>query len=163
MNTKEFVQAIRRIIKEEVQKTVKQEIQVLLSESRTVDTTIKDVYEPRVTVKPKQAKPQRTFSKNPLLNELLNETAPMSKHDSYIQESYMQESAVDINYNDHDEWPTMKNMSAMSNKISAASMIPTTDTEGRPIANVHIPEEVANALTKDYSALMKAINKKKGN
>jgi hypothetical protein len=41
-------------------------------------------------------------------------------------------------------------------------MVPTTDTEGRPVQNVHVPEEVASALTRDYSSLMKAINKKKG-
>lgn len=162
MNTKEFVQAIRQIIKEEVQKTVKQEIQVLLNESRTVDTSLVDMIEPRVKTQPRQVKSQRTFSKNPLLNEILNETAPMSK-DSYIQESFMNDSVAQVNYNDHDEWPTMRNMSNMSNKIGVASMIPTTDTEGRPMANVQVPEEVANALTKDYSSLMKAINKKKGN
>jgi hypothetical protein len=50
MNTKEFVQAIRQIIKEEVQKTVKQEIQVLLSESKTIDTSLVDIIEPRVKV-----------------------------------------------------------------------------------------------------------------
>jgi N-acetylglucosamine-6-phosphate deacetylase len=75
----------------------------------------------------------------------------------------MQETVAEVNYNDHSEWPTMRNMSGMSNKIGVASMLPTTDTEGRPLNNVHVPEEVANALTKDYSALMKAINKKKGN
>jgi len=162
MNTKEFVQAIRQIIKEEVQKTVKQEIQVLLSESKTVDTSLVDMVEPRVKTQPRQVKSQRTFSKNPLLNEILNETAPLSKHDSYIQESFMNEPVAEVSYNDYDEWPTMRNMTPMSNKIGVASMIPTTDTEGRPVANVHVPEEVANALTKDYSALMKAINKKKG-
>jgi hypothetical protein len=163
MNTKEFVQAIRRIIKEEVQKTVKQEIQVLLSESKTIDTSLVDIIEPRVKPQPRKTQTQRTFSKNPLLNEILNSTAPMSIHDSYLQESFMTDSFAEINYNDHDEWPTMRNMSGMSNKIGVASMLPTTDTEGRPVHNVHVPEEVANALTKDYSALMKAINKKKGN
>jgi CRISPR/Cas system-associated endonuclease/helicase Cas3 len=163
MNTKEFVQAIRQIIKEEVQKTVKREIQVLLSESKTIDTSLTDIVEPRVKVQPRKPQPQRTFSKNPVLNEILNSTAPMSKHDSYIQESFMQETVAEVNYNDHSEWPTMRNMSGMSNKIGVASMLPTTDTEGRPLNNVHVPEEVANALTKDYSALMKAINKKKGN
>jgi hypothetical protein len=158
MNTKEFVQAIRQIIKEEVQKTVKQEIQVLLSESKTIDTSLVDIIEPRVKVQPRKTQPQRTFSKNPVLNEILNSTAPMN-----LQESYMTDSVAEVNYNDHDEWPTMRNMSGISNKIGVASMIPTTDTEGRPLANVHVPEEVANALTKDYSALMKAINKKKGN
>jgi hypothetical protein len=50
----------------------------------------------------------------------------------------------------------------ISNKGSVSNMIPTTDTEGRPLQNAHVPKEVANALTRDYSSLMKAINKKKG-
>ena len=160
MTTKEFVQAIRRIIQEEVQKTVRKEIQVMLNESRTVDTSIKDVYEPRINVKPRPAKQPKTYSKNPMLNDILNETSPMRGDGNYITETF---AAPDIDYNDFNEWPSMRNApSMMSGRMGAVSMIPTTDTEGRPVQNVQVPEEVANALTRDYSSLMKAINKKKG-
>lgn len=160
MTTKEFVQAIRRIIQEEVQKTVRKEIQVMLNESRTVDTSLKDVFEPRVNVKPRPAKQQKTYSKNPLLNDLLNETSPMRGDGNYIAEAF---AAPEVDYNDYNEWPSMRSApSMMAGKMGAVSMLPTTDTEGRPLQNVQVPDEVANALTRDYSSLMKAINKKKG-
>lgn len=158
MTSKEFAQVIRRIVQEEVQRTVRKEIQVMLNESKnnTFESKITDHFEPRVNVKPRPAKQPKQYSKNPMLNELLNETAPMQRDGNYITEAF---AAPDINYNDYDEWPSMRSMPAPR---TAASMIPTTDTEGRPIHNVHVPEEVASALTRDYSSLMKAINKKKG-
>jgi hypothetical protein len=56
----------------------------------------------------------------------------------------------------------MRNMSniGMSSAPSAASVAPRTDIDGRPVTE--LAPEVEQALTRDYSALMKAINKKKG-
>jgi hypothetical protein len=162
MTSKDFVQAIRRIIQEEVQKTVRKEIQVVLNENKSnfIDTSIHDSFVPGLKTKTKQSKQPKAYSKNPMLNDLLNETSPMRGDGNYIAESFAGSS---IDYNDFNEWPSMKNMSSMmSNRGSVSNMIPTTDTEGRPIQNAHVPEEVANALTRDYSSLMKAINKKKG-
>ena len=48
--------------------------------------------------------------------------------------------------------------------VNVNSMLPTTDLNGQPIrvnAN-EIPDDVANALTKDYRALMTAIKKRNG-
>ena len=162
MTSKEFVQSIRRIIQEEVQKTVRKEIQVMLNEAKNTsfESKITDHFEPRVNVKPRPAKQTKTYSKNPMLNELLNETSPMRGDGNYITEAF---AAPEVDYNDYNEWPSMRNApSMMTGRMGATSMIPTTDTEGRPVQNVHVPEEVANALTRDYSSLMKAINKKKG-
>jgi hypothetical protein len=87
---------------------------------------------------------KKTFVKNSMLNEMLNETM-----------------------NDG-EW---KNMDAQfgSNQAQAWSgretttVAPTQDIDGRPVDTSN--PEVANvmdAITKDYSQLMKAIDKKKG-
>ena len=51
--------------------------------------------------------------------------------------------------------------------MSPKSIIPSVDTEGRKIdvtklASTEAGAAVVNAITKDYSALMKAIDKKKG-
>lgn len=162
MTSKEFIQSIRRIIQEEVQKTVRKEIQVLLSESKSnfIDTSIYDPLVTELKTRPRPTKKTKTYSKNTLLNDLLNETSPMQSDGNYITESV---TSAGVDYADYNEWPSMKNASSlMSNKVNSTSMLPTTDTEGRPLQNVHVPEEVANALTRDYSSLMKAINKKKG-
>jgi hypothetical protein len=164
MTTKEFVQAIRKIIQEEVQKSVRKEIQVMLNESNNqtfVQTNIDpiDFKTESLRVKPRPAKALKQYSKNPMLNDILNETSPLKGDSNYLAEVF----GSNVDYNNYDEWPTMRSTpTAMSGKMGVANMIPTTDTEGRPVQNTHVPEEVASALTRDYSALMKAINKKKG-
>ena len=65
-----------------------------------------------------------------------------------------------IDYNDFSEWPTMQR--GVSPSMKTKSVLPATDLEGRPVNPDNLPDEVVNALTKDYSALMKAIDKKKG-
>lgn len=158
MNSKDFIQALRKVIREEVQTAVRTEINNILNEQTTKPAaTKKPLY--TETYKPKKpAAVKKQFTANPTLNELLNETAGFTNEGP---RAYMEES---VNYNDFSEWPTMP-----TNRISKApaSMIPTVDAEGRRVdtsklAQTEAGQAVVQALTKDYSALMKAIDKKKG-
>jgi hypothetical protein len=88
---------------------------------------------------------QKTFIKNPMLNDMLNEVA------------------------DSGEWRNLNDTQFSSNQAQSfmqggsTSVAPTVDIDGRPIDTSN--PEVANvmgAITKDYSQLMKAIDKKKG-
>ena len=57
----------------------------------------------------------------------------------------------------------MSSMMGINRPASPSSMIPTKDSDGRAVdMNAVMNSGVGNALTKDYSGLMKAINKKKG-
>ena len=92
---------------------------------------------------PSVSKP-KSFIKNPMLNELLNET-----HQS-------------------GEWRSMdaqfgSNQAQAWSGRESTTAAPTQDIDGRPVDTTN--PEVANvmgAITKDYSQLMKAIDKKKG-
>ena len=44
---------------------------------------------------------------------------------------------------------------------SVQEMLPTTDPEGRPLRTQNIPDAVTKALTRDYTELVKGMNKKK--
>tara|TARA_B110000483_G_C18144707_1_gene522933 strand:+ start:366 stop:842 length:477 start_codon:yes stop_codon:yes gene_type:complete len=87
---------------------------------------------------------QKTFIKNPMLNEMLNEVA------------------------DSGEWRNLNDSNSFTSNqaqgfIQGNSALPTTDIDGRPIDTSN--PEVANvmgAITKDYSQLMKAMDKRKG-
>ena len=73
--------------------------------------------------------------------------------------AYLEEQ---IDYNDFSEWPTMQS------KPTPSMPAVVTDVDGRRVdikqlASTAEGEAVVNALTRDYSQLMKAINKKKGN
>lgn len=142
MNSKDFIVALRKVIREEVQAAVRNEFKQINEQ------TVRQPQQPSYTesYKPKPVA-KKQFTNNSMLNDLLNETAGFSAEGPMVD------------YNDFNEWPTMGNYGMTARQPQFT--IPSTDLEGRPVTNV--PEEVVHNLTKDYSALMKAIDKKKGN
>ena len=93
------------------------------------------------------------YTKNKSLNDVLNETVGLSKKQN-------------------SEYPTMGNGIFDSNKMTELLGYGQTEEVKRDMVAVdtikkagmsvdQVPEHVTNALTKDYSALMKALNKKK--
>ena len=143
MKAKTFENLIRKIVREEIDyalrwelKTLKEdlrdEIKPTITEhkerlvevpntpqqpmSETIKTSLREKIMGKKTLKP------QSFTNNPALNDLLNETA---------QGDTNTESAI-----------------APSNPVAM-------ETAG-------MPKEVADAVTRDYSGLMKAIAKKKG-
>lgn len=171
MNSKDFIQALRKVIREEVRSAVREELSIIgetISESRNTNSRNTTVKQSVIASKPAINKPQyktntvkKPYVNNPMLNDILNETAgfPGEGPRAYIEEQ--------INYNDFSEWPTMNRSAAPRMQSNPTAMLPTTDTEGRRIdtsklAETESGQAVVQALTKDYSALMKAIDKKKG-
>lgn len=157
MNSKEFLRTLRTIIREEVQDTVRAELkkfQSVITESKSTKvpaTKYVDTYKPA----PKSTQQKKQFVKDSLLNDLLNETSGFSGTGPM---AYLDEQ---IDYNDQTEWPTMN--------ASIAPRVPQVmvDNTGRAVnmkelAQTEAGAAVVDALTKDYSALMKAIDKKKG-
>lgn len=142
MKSSEFLQSLRKIIREEVQTAVSSALQKHgIIQEQVVPSTYTESYKPPV---PKAKKtPAKQFVKDPVLNQLLNETTAISS----------------IDYNDYDEWPTMP----MTNMIGSRNIQPqvVSDINGNTVPLNTLPDSVANALTKDYSQLMKAIDAKK--
>jgi hypothetical protein len=153
MNSKEFIKVLRGVIREEVQLAVRTEMKKLLTEDKTnYKKTITHglELEQMASLQSSKRQDRKTFSKNPMLNDLLNETATLPT----------------------DEWTTMNFRSEMAQAFGGMPsagdsnipfVAPNTDLDGRPVnmANEQVAATV-NAMTKDYSALMKAIDKKKG-
>lgn len=86
----------------------------------------------------------KTFTKNSMLNEMLNET---------MQDGERRNMDAQFGSNQAQAWSGRE----------TTTVAPTQDIDGRPVDTSN--PEVANvmgAITKDYSQLMKAIDKKKG-
>jgi len=151
-----LITLIREIVKQEVQKEVKQifineGVKSFAQKSSTVDDSAMEVLPKR---KPKPKK-EVTYTKNPVLNDILNETARAGEMDEY---------------------PTMGGETFDSTKMAEAmgygnTMMAGNDEDKRKMgaaqtaasAGVNpseVPEDVMNALTKDYRGLMKAIDEK---
>ena len=143
MKAKTFENLIRKIVREEIDYSLRREIKSLKEDLRDElkPTIIEQKEKVEVSNTPKNSlkekimgkKPikKHNFTKNTALNDLLNETA--------MGDTNTQTGHAPVN---------------LSEPFATGTPMPT-DTTG-------IPPEVANAVTRDYSGLMKAISKKKG-
>lgn len=132
MNAKSFFGKIREIIREEIEYALENKINEQ-SVSRMVET--KTTHQPKKSVK-------KSISSNDFSNiqDLLNETR------SSLQES--------MEYDD--EMVFTSDMAKNFNSVHQNNVIPNG------YSKEDISEEVMSALTKNYSALMKKIDEKKG-
>lgn len=160
MNSKDFIQALRKVIREEVTVAVRNELKnfdTVITESKKKEVAkYTDTINPTKPTQRPVAKQPKQYVSNPMLNDILNETSGFTGEGPQV---YLEES---IDYNDMSEWPTMN----MGGRMPSAPAI-LTDVDGRRVdtaqlASTEAGAAVVNALTKDYSALMKAIDKKKG-
>ena len=147
MKAKTFENLIRKVVREEIDYSLRREIKSLKEDLRDelkptiVEQKEKIVEVPRTQQtslkekimgkQPLKQHVKQNFSQNSTLNDLLNETA-----------------AGDTNTQ------TGNAPVSLAQPFATGAPLPM-DTTG-------IPNEVANAMTRDYSGLMKAIAKKKG-
>jgi len=141
--------AVREVVREEVKAAINEELDIkkpsTTTEFSNVMSHAEDLFNPKETGK-------SSFAKNPVLNAALNETA--------------------------DSWKTMGNKTlkgsdAGGGRTGLAAIMgmqsPDQAFGGKPTAqqmipndrkHIEVPQEVEKALTRDYSDLMKVINKK---
>ena len=145
-----LVGIIKEIIKREVQKEVQK---IFISEGMKAMSSkpngINDV--PEVLPKPKHK--EVSYTKNPMLNKVLNETAQQNEFEEYptmgggtYDTSKMTEM---LGYG----W-------AFGNPEAKRQSIGITTAQAAGVDPDKVPEDVMKALTKDYSGVMKALDKK---
>ena len=147
---------LRNIIELVVRKEVKKQLsEIFINEEKEISLS-ETISKP----KPKKVikKPKKQYTKNTALNEVLNNTKPLGTSDI-------------------DEYPTLgggvlgsDNMAEVlgygdlgrgQNKERAREMAAVDSIKKAGVSVDQVPEDVQNALTRDYSGLMKAINNKK--
>jgi len=143
MKTSKLVSLIKEVVKQEVKKQI---TDILINETNIPKT--------KPVVKRKKVKEQK-FSDNPTLNKILNETANSPKEmEEYptlgggtFDSSRMTEMLGYGSGMGNDE---VKREVAAAGTLKSAGMNPEA-----------APEHLKNALTRDYTDLMKAIDKNK--
>ena len=152
MDTKSFVKILRKVIREEVSKAVKQALNENKISDRTVinhGINLSDIAENPMPNRPYAKK--KKFAKKEMLNDLLTETAISGDFASII-----------------DGPPTsmMEDYPQMGPTRTAGMVAPNTPMTGinGEAVKAATPqlEAVQNALMKDYSSIIKAIDKKNG-
>ena len=175
MKKQELIKIIESVVRKEVKKQmneifIKEENSSSLTELVSKPITEKEVKEPirkQYKVKPKK---EVHYTSNKALNKVLNETVG----------GVPQGEGGGPQVGGYEDYPTLGDGVFDSSKINdvLAGATSLGNTEGtkerkREIAAVdsikkagvsvdQVPEHVQNALTKDYSAVMKAIDQKKG-
>lgn len=132
-----FENIIRKVVREEIDYALKREIKELkesIQSSNVIKEETKPLKKKTTSFKSNGTKRKKLliqdYAKNPALNDLLNETAAGAS-----------------------EWSKELNGGASAN-ISQPFMT------GDPLPTEALPEEVKNAVTRDYSGLMEAMDKR---
>ena len=151
MKTDGFVKLLRKVIREEVSNAIKAELKPILNEVRS---TRHDINLQEIASTPNRSttsSKKRQYTKNSMLNDLLNETATSPIIDSA------------------EDWNTPEFKANLSDAIGmrpepTSLPLATSGIKGEAVdmSNEQVASAV-NAMTKDYSALMKAIDEKKKN
>ena len=144
MKSNKLVSLIKEVVKQEVKKQI---TDILINET--------NIPKAKPVIKKKKVKEQQ-FTSDPTLNKILNETAQSPKNmEEYptlgggtFDSSRMTEM---LGYGSGLGNKEVKREVAAASTLQSAGMNPDT-----------APEHLTNALTRDYTDLIKAIDKKKG-
>jgi len=149
MKAKTFENLIRKVVREEIDYALRREIKSLKEDLRDeLKPTIVEHTERMVEV------PEAT--KNSLREKIMG-TAPL-KSKPFKKQNFVGDSTLNdlLNETAAGDTNTQSAMAPVSLSQPFASGAPL------PMDTTGMPESVANAVTRDYSGLMKAIDKKKG-
>lgn len=139
MKQGKLVSLIKEVVKQEVKKQI-------------TDILINETNIPKAKPVIKKKVKQQKFTDNPTLNKILNETAQQEEYPTLGGGTFDSSRATELlGYGGGLGNKEVKREVAAASTLQSAGMTPDT-----------APEHLTNALTRDYSGLMKAIDKKKG-
>ena len=150
MKASTFENLIRKVVREEIDYALRREIKTLKEDLRSeLKPTIIEHTE-RLTKIPETPKP---FSKS--IQNI--ETTPSPKK-PIVNQNFTQNSSLNDMLNE----TAMGDTNTESSNPSVNMDQPFSSGAPLPMGTEGMPKEVADAVTRDYSGLMKAIDKKKG-
>jgi len=144
MKAKTFENLIRKVVREEIDYALRREIKSLKEDLRDeLKPSIVEHTERMVEVPQQSSLKEKIMGKKPIKKQERTFTSNSALND-LLNETAMGDTNTQ----------TAQSPVSLSDPFSSEAPLPM-DTTG-------MPTEVANAVTRDYSGLMKAINKKKG-
>jgi len=143
MKAKTFENLIRKVVREEIDYALRREIKSLKEDLRDeLKPTITEHTERMVEVPKQSSLKEKIMGKKPFKKQNFTNNSALN---DLLNETAMGDTNTQ----------TAQSPVSLSDPFSSEAPLPM-DTTG-------MPDSVADAVTRDYSGLMKAINKKKGN
>ena len=153
MNKNKLKNIIELVVRKEVKK---QMTEIFINDKEEIKLS-----EVISTPKPKAKKrivKKKQYSKNTALNEVLNNTNPLGKSQ---QDEYPSLGGGVLGSDNMAEVLGYGNLGGVQNKERAREMAAVDTIKKQGVSVDSVPEGVQDALTRDYSGLMKVLNKKK--
>ena len=169
MKKKELINIIERLVRKEVKKQVNE---IFINEGKKalasrsivndeVSSSLTQIAEQEYTQPKPKKKEFKEYTKNDALNKVLNETVggiPQGDKGAYPTMgggAYTSDRVNELMGGN----PMMANTEQGKEKRRQVGAVESLKAQG--VSSEQVGEDVVNALTRDYSGLMKAINKKK--
>ena len=168
MKKKELIKILETLVRKEVEKQVNE---IFINEGKKalasrsiedeVSSSLTQIAEQEYTQPKPKKKVYKEYTKNESLNKILNETAggiPQGDKGEYPTMgggTYTSDRVHELMGGN----PMMKNTPQGKEKARQVGAVESMKARG--VSSEQVGEDVVNALTRDYSGLMKAINKKK--
>jgi len=167
MKKKELINIIERLVRKEVKKQVNE---IFINEGKKalasrsiedeVSSSLTQIAEQEYTQPKPKKKVYKEYTKNESLNKILNETAggiPQgdSEYPTMGGGTYTADRVHELMGGN----PMMANTEQGKEKRRQVGAVESLKAQG--VSSEQVGEDVVNALTRDYSGLMKAMNKKK--
>ena len=152
MKKNDLIKIIELVVRKEVKK---QMTEIFINEDKEIKLA-EVISKPE----PKQVlnKPKKQYSKNTALNEVLNNTNPLGTSQ---QDEYPSLGGGVLGSNNMAEVLGYGDLGKGQNKEMAREVAAVDTIKKAGVSVDQVPVGVQDALTRDYSGLMKAINKKK--
>jgi len=147
MKAKTFENLIRKVVREEIDYALRREIKSLKEDLRDeLKPTITEHTERMVEIPQQSSLKEKIMGKSPV------------KTKSFKKQNFVENSTLNDLLNETAAGDT--NLNSGNAPVSLSQ--PFATGAPMPMDTAGMPTEVANAVTRDYSSLMKAIDKKKG-
>ena len=153
MKKNDLIKIIELVVRKEVKK---QMTEIFINEEKEIKLS-ETISKPKPKVVKKKTK--KKYSKNPALNEVLNNTNPLGS--SGQTEEYPSLGGGVLGSDNMADVLGYGDLGRGQNKEQAREMAAVETIKKQGVSVDQVPEDVQNALTRDYSGLMKAISKKK--
>ena len=150
MKKNDLIKIIELVVRKEVKK---QMTEIFINDEKEMSLS-ETISKPKVVKK----KSKKQYTKNKALNEVLNNTKPLGSQE---QEDYPTLGGGVLGSDNMAEVLGYGDLGKGQNKEKAREMAAVDSIKKAGVNVDQVPEDVQNALTRDYSGLMKAINKKK--
>ena len=149
MKAKTFENLIRKVVREEIDYALRREI-------KTLKEDLRDELKPTITEHKERMVEVPEATKNSLREKIMGNSPLKTKQ--FKPQNFTANSALNDLLNETAQGDT--NLESGNAPVSLAQ--PFATGAPLPMNTAGMPDSVANAVTKDYSSLMKAIAKKKG-